>query len=107
MRAHGLFTEDAVTRRGGLGRSAALVVRTGRAAAAAGPVDLLVASPGDDVQVSLAVVALVPADQTGTVELREVVLDLQRAVLGAQGPQGAGDDGGLVAEAAMVVCLRE
>ncbi|ESP99291.1 hypothetical protein B591_14083 [Streptomyces sp. GBA 94-10 4N24] len=58
-------------------------------------------------QVALAVVTLVPADQTGAVELCEVVLDLQGAVFGAEGPQGAGDDSSLVAETAVVVCLGE
>ncbi|WXK80104.1 hypothetical protein WAB15_31170 [Streptomyces sirii] len=58
-------------------------------------------------QVPLAVGALVTADQLGGVELGEVVFDAQRAVFGAQGPQQAGDDGGLVAEPAVVVCLGE
>ncbi len=58
-------------------------------------------------QVVLAVVAFVAADQSGSGELSEVVLDRERAVLGAQCPQGTGDDGGLVAEAAVVVGLGE
>lgn len=98
---------DAVSPHSVRGGACALVVRADRVARAAGPVDLLVLGPGHDVQVPLAIVPLVPADQTGTVELVEVVLDLQWPVLGPQGPQSAGDDGGLVTEAAVVVGLGE
>jgi hypothetical protein len=62
---------------------------------------------GDDVQVPLAVLALVTADQPGIVELDEVVLDRLRPVLAAQRPQLAGDDGSLVAEPALVIGLGE
>jgi hypothetical protein len=62
---------------------------------------------GDDVQVPLAVPALVAADQPGGVELGEIVLDLHRAALAAQRPELACDDGDLVAEAPLVVGLGE
>lgn len=59
-------------------------------------------------QIPLAVLlALVTADEFIAGELGEVVLDLDRAVFGAQGPQEARDDGGLVTEPAVVVGLGE
>jgi hypothetical protein len=63
--------------------------------------------PGDDVEVLLGVVAFVAADEVGCGELGEVVLDAEGAVVGAQRPQQPGDDGGLVAESAVVVGLGE
>ncbi|WP_223146446.1 hypothetical protein, partial [Streptomyces apricus] len=86
---------------------AQVVVRAVGVAYAAGPVDLLVAGEGDEVQVPLAVAALVAADQPGFLELAEVVIDAHGAVVGAQRPQQAGDDRGLVAEPAAVIGLRE
>ncbi|MFI8364425.1 hypothetical protein ACIGD1_30245 [Streptomyces sp. NPDC085612] len=83
------------------------MVRAGRDPADAGAVDLLVEGEGDDVQVLPFVLALVAADQAGRVELRQVVLDLHRAVFAAQRPQLSRDDGGLVADAALVVGLGE
>ncbi|KJY29407.1 hypothetical protein VR44_23020 [Streptomyces katrae] len=62
---------------------------------------------GDDVQVLPSVLALVAADQAGRVELCQIVLDFDRTVFAAQRPQLSGDDGGLVADAALVVGLGE
>ncbi|MGF6942310.1 hypothetical protein BKA18_002102 [Streptomyces auratus] len=84
-----------------------VVLRAGWVTNAARAVDLLVLAPGDDVQVPLAVVAFVAAYQVGAGELGQIVLDVYRAVLRTQGPEQSGDDGGLVAEAAVVVGLGE
>ncbi|GAA2435057.1 hypothetical protein GCM10010433_39780 [Streptomyces pulveraceus] len=83
------------------------MVRARRIAHSAGAVDLLVLGEGDDVQVPLAVAALVAADQPGPIELGQVVLDLHRPVLAAQRPQQAGDDRGLITQTALVVGLGE
>lgn len=84
-----------------------VVARAGRDAALAGPVDLLVLVPRDDVKVALVVRALVPADQAGVGQLGEILLDLGGSVLRTQNPQLTGDDRRVVAIAALVVGLSE
>jgi hypothetical protein len=61
-----------------------VVLWAGGVADAAGSVDLLVEVPGDDVQVSLAVLAGVAADEVGVGELGEVVLHVHGAVVGEE-----------------------
>jgi hypothetical protein len=63
--------------------------------------------PARDVKVTLAVTARVTADEAGVGELLEVVLDVDRRVLRAQGPEHPGDDRRVVPVPAVVVGLSE
>lgn len=58
-------------------------------------------------EVAASVAAGVPAEQAGVGELLEVVLDVDRRVLGPQGPEQPRDDRGVIAMAAVVVGLGE
>lgn len=84
-----------------------LVDGAGGQARGGGVGDLLVLVPLGDVQVLAAVAAGVPADQAGLGELAKLGLGVERRVLGPQRPQGAVEDGRVVAVASLVVGLGE
>ncbi|GLX34333.1 hypothetical protein Sros01_04060 [Streptomyces roseochromogenus] len=108
VRRHGGFTACSVRApKSGGRRARAVVLGAGRVTYTAGTVDLLVQVPGDDVEVPLAVLARVTADEVLGGELGQVVLDADGAVVRAQGPQQPGEDCGLVPEASVVVGLGE